>query len=51
MKGIVYKIYCKDSSITECYIGSTNNLQNRKYDHKYNSKFSNKKVYKFIREN
>jgi len=56
MKGIVYKIYCKDSNITECYIGSTNDLQTRKYNHKNNCNNNNSpsynfKVYKFIKNN
>jgi len=56
MKGIVYKIYCKDSSITEFYVGSSCDLQKRKYTHKYNcsnnnSPYYNLKVYRYIRNN
>ena len=56
MKGIVYKIYCIDSSITEFYIGSSVNFKERKYDHKRNCnnikrREYNYKVYKFIRNN
>jgi flagellar biosynthesis/type III secretory pathway protein FliH len=56
MKGIVYKIYCKDSSITEFYIGSSVDFKTRKRKHKSdcnntNSAKYNYKVYKFIREN
>jgi hypothetical protein len=56
MKGIVYKIYCKDSSITEFYVGSSCDLHQRKITHKSdcnnnNSPAYNYKVYKFIREN
>jgi len=56
MKGIVYKIYCRDSSITEFYVGSSVDFENRKYEHKYNCnnikrKEYNSKVYRYIREN
>ena len=56
MKGIVYKIYCKDSSITEFYIGSSCDMKQRIASHKSdcnntNSKKYNFKVYKFIRNN
>jgi len=52
----VYKIVCKDPSITEFYIGSTNNLDRRIIEHEsicnnFNNPKSNLKVYKFIREN
>tara|TARA_R110002096_G_scaffold294541_1_gene488848 strand:+ start:80 stop:538 length:459 start_codon:yes stop_codon:yes gene_type:complete len=52
---IIYKLYCKDPSITDFYIGSTNNLNMRKIKHKYcvnhiNSK-SKFRVYDFIRTN
>ena len=53
---IIYKIFCKDENIKECYIGSTNDLTKRKITHKSNCNNinSNKhhlKVYKFIRAN
>jgi len=53
---IIYKIFCKNKNIKDCYIGSTNNLNIRKATHKYacnniNSKQYNLKVYKFIRAN
>jgi group I intron endonuclease len=53
---VIYKIYCKDENIKDCYIGSTNNLHKRKIRHKsnsnnINSKEYNYKVYKFIRAN
>ena len=51
MIGVIYKIYCKDTDISDCYIGSTKNLYNRKRTHKYKSKIDNFKLYKFIREN
>ena len=52
MLGVIYKIYCKDSTITDYYIGSTKNLYNRKRCHKcrYN-KQSKYKLYNFIRNN
>jgi len=53
-KSIIYKICCKDTNITDCYIGSTTNFTNRKNRHKSNcnsnSKKGNLKVYRFIRE-
>ena len=51
---IIYRIYCVDESIHECYIGSTNNIHNRLITHK--SACNNKKhvgynckLYQFIR--
>ena len=56
LNGVVYKIYCKDSSITEFYVGSSCDMKQRIASHKSdcnntNSKKYNFKVYKFIREN
>ena len=53
---VIYKIYSKDDNVTDFYIGSTNNLQKRKLDHKtrclnVNSKEHHFKVYAFIRSN
>ena len=53
---IIYKIYCKDELIKDCYIGSTFNFDLRYTNHKNcfnneNSKEYNKKVYQFIRNN
>ena len=45
----VYKIYCKNPDITDCYVGSSKNVINRIKQHKY-SKDSNFKLYNFIRE-
>ena len=55
-KSIVYKICCKDIDITDCYVGSTTCLRNRKWQHKSccdneKSKVYNYPVYKFIRNN
>ena len=53
---IFYKIYCKDPSIKELYIGHTTNFVQRKHAHKQgciNTKCANYncKVYKIIRDN
>ncbi len=51
-KGNIYKLCCKDTDITDIYIGSTCNFTNRKWNHKCQTKNnSNYNVYKFIREN
>jgi predicted GIY-YIG superfamily endonuclease len=31
---IIYKIYCKDETITDVYVGYTTNFTQRKYSHK-----------------
>ena len=54
--GSIYKLCCKDSTITDCYVGSTCAFRNRKYNHKTccnneKTKGYNFNVYKFIREN
>jgi len=53
---VIYKISCKDETITDSYIGSTINIHERKIQHKFNcnnenSNSYNFKLYKFIREN
>jgi hypothetical protein len=53
--GMIYKLVCLDPTITEKYIGSTTDFNNRKYNHKYvcntiTYKHYNCPVYKFIRE-
>jgi hypothetical protein len=55
-KSIIYRLVCKDPSITDEYIGSTTNKNRRKQEHKYNCNNENSKkydipVYQFIREN
>ena len=55
-KTAIYKIACKDPSITDVYVGSTTNVNKRRYKHKYfcydeNSSKYNFKVYDFIRKN
>ena len=47
----IYKIYCKDSSIKDFYVGCTFRYDKRKSDHKGNVINKNTKLYKFIREN
>ena len=37
-KTVIYKIVCKDESITDVYVGSTTNFNSRKSGHKSNSK-------------
>src|SRR5210317_597352 len=55
-KSVVYKICCKDNNISDCYVGSTTCLRNRKNRHKTScnnekDKDYNYPVYKFIRDN
>jgi hypothetical protein len=46
-----YKIICKEELLNICYIGKTKDFKNRISNHKTNSKNSEVKLYKFIREN
>jgi hypothetical protein len=53
---VIYKICCKDESITDCYVGSTVDFGGRKRDHKHKcnnvkSTQYNYPVYRFIRDN
>ena len=53
--GLIYKLVCNDTSVTDCYIGSCCNFNRRKAAHKSccnneKSKEYNLKRYKFIRE-
>lgn len=55
-KAVVYKICSKDLSVTECYVGSTTCLRNRRRQHKHSccnerAKHHNLSVYQFIRAN
>ena len=55
-KAYIYRIFCKDPNITDCYIGSTFDFKHRLNTHKNNcfNKNNNKqnyKVYKFIIDN
>ncbi len=47
---VIYKLICKDSSITDTYIGSTTNPVKRNTDHRKESKTGLSKKYVFIRE-
>ena len=52
----MYKIVCKDESVSDCYVGHTTNFPRRKNEHKSscnnsNSKNYNFKVYQSIRSN
>ena len=56
MEIIIYKIYCKNNEIKDCYIGSTTNIKSRIGNHKSkcnneNSKEYNQYKYIYIREN
>ena len=51
-----YKIVCKDTSVTDCYVGHTTDCTNRRNSHKtrcfnINSDKHNIHLYQFIREN
>ena len=53
---IIYKIVCRDTAITDCYVGHTTNFTKRKYGHKSNCNNEKVKnysmnVYQFIRDN
>ena len=50
---IIYKIYCKDKTISDIYVGHTTNFVVRKYQHKQACNNTNiqLKIYKTIREN
>lgn len=51
-KTIIYRIVCKDTNITDCYVGSTTNFIHRKRQHKKNCNTNNTfYVYQFIRDN
>jgi len=55
-KTIIYRIVCRDPTITDCYVGSTTDFTKRKNNHKSactNSKDTNYHyyVYQFIRDN
>lgn len=47
---VIYKIVCKDLSITDLYVGSTIRFSSRKNMHKSQSKQRNVKIYNAIRE-
>jgi hypothetical protein len=50
---IIYKIYCKDETIKDIYVGHTTNFTQRKYSHKIelNNLNNTQKIYNRIRSN
>ena len=50
-KTIIYKIVCKDLSITDVYVGHTTGFKDRKSKHKTRCNNYNLKIYKYIRDN
>jgi hypothetical protein len=53
-KTLMYKIVCKDLSVTDLYVGSTTNFSKRKYCHKCgvnNERSQHYKIYVSIRNN
>ena len=47
---VVYKIYCKDVTVSDVYIGHTTNFYSRKKCHEKSCTTSSAKVYVFIRD-
>ena len=45
-----YKLVCKDTALTDCFVGESTNLTDTTDKHRQCSKTHNRKVYKFIRE-
>ena len=47
----IYKLVCRDLSVTDCYVGSTTDMTKRKYSHK-KSCLTNpeRRVYAYINE-
>ena len=53
-KMLMYKIVCKDTTITDCYVGHTTNMKNRKGVHKHDCHSDDTKeakVYEVINSN
>jgi hypothetical protein len=48
---LIYKISCKDKTVTELYVGHTINFVQRKSAHEQNSKSNKCKLYQIIRSN
>jgi hypothetical protein len=46
---VIYKICCKDETVTDTYIGHTTNFDRRKLEHIQSCKLSPMKVYEYIR--
>ena len=49
-KAVIYRIYCLDNNITDCYIGLTTDFIRRKYQHKHGSQLKDSKLYSCIKE-
>ena len=54
-KGLIYKLCCRDTTITDCYVGSTCAFRKRKSQHKSDCNNDKKKgfnryLYQFIRD-
>ncbi len=45
----IYKIYCKDTNISHCYIGSTKNIKKRIWEHKHCCNNKNNKEYNYYK--
>lgn len=51
-QGFIYKLFCLNSNITDCYIGSTCNIKKRIQQHKSSAKRQYPlRLYKFINNN
>ena len=48
---LIYKISCKDKTVTDLYVGHTINFVQRKISHEQNSKSNKCKLYQIIRSN
>ena len=48
---LIYKITCKDPTVTDLYVGHTTNFVQRRDQHKQSSVNSDGKLYNFIRNN
>jgi len=52
MKAYIYKIYCKDINIVDCYVGQTINFKQRQTQHRYcATNQSGFKLYRCINDN
>jgi hypothetical protein len=49
-KAVIYRIYCLDSNIKECYIGLTTDFIRRKYQHKHSYQLKDSRLYDHIKE-
>lgn len=49
-KAVIYRIYCLDENVKECYIGLTTDFIRRKYNHKLGTQIKDARLYNFIRD-